>query len=388
LNHSNSKYHQQGEDMKEEIISFPKKEYIKIEEIDRGALGRTVLLRDDIIGQFYVCKKYQPIEGIDPCLYYNNFVNEIKVMHLLNNKNVVRFFSYYLYPSLNTGFIIMEYIKGKDISLFIKENPDKINDIFAQCIEGFSYLESEGILHRDIRLQNILVSESEEVKIIDFGFGKKIIFEEDFNKSISLNWWCDTPKEFYQSTYNHTTELYFVGKLFENLIEENSIENFAYLEELREMTAYDPINRIKSFKDILNIKRHAIDLESLFNNEDLEIYRNFSESLSNLYSKIESEAIYISDTDIIIKNLEECYRNNMLELYLQNNECIVKSFINGAYSYYTKKVFDVRLLYSFIKMFKNSNTEKRKIILLNINSKLDSISRYTRFDSFPSDAPF
>ncbi|MGV8059576.1 MAG: protein kinase family protein [Smithellaceae bacterium] len=374
--------------MKEEMILFSGiKKYVKVEEIGHGALGKTVLLRDDLINQFYVCKKYQPISGVDPELYYQNFVNEIKVMHFLNHKNVVRLFNYYLYPEKYTGFIMMEYIQGKEINQFIQEYPDKINDIFKQCIEGFMYLEEQGILHRDIREANILVSDSDEVKIIDFGFGKKIFLEADFNKSITLNWWCNTPKEFLDSNYTHATEVYFVGKLFEKLISDNQIENFSYATELRGMISYDPKDRISTFKDILNRKIQEINIEDEFSYDDLESYRDFADLTKKVFSKIESSAKYIDDLDFIIKKLEDCYRKNMLEEYINNNADIARAFISGMYSYYKETNFPVHILSRFIKILKNSNIEKRKIILLNLKTRLDNITRY-QDKGLSDDVPF
>tara|TARA_B100001063_G_scaffold241957_1_gene269765 strand:- start:341 stop:577 length:237 start_codon:yes stop_codon:yes gene_type:complete len=47
--------------------------------------------------------------------YFDNFKSEIKLLHLLYHKNIVRIFNYYLYPEHTTGYIIMEYIDGKRI---------------------------------------------------------------------------------------------------------------------------------------------------------------------------------------------------------------------------------------------------------------------------------
>src|SRR5262245_37146304 len=79
------------------------------------------------------------------------------------------------------------------------------------------YVQRAGILHRDIRMQNFMVRKDGRLKIIDLGFGKRAETSADFDKSISLNWWCQTPDEFQESRYDFTTEVYFVGKLFERL---------------------------------------------------------------------------------------------------------------------------------------------------------------------------
>ena len=49
-----------------------------------------------------------------------------------------------------------------------------LNDIFVQLIDGFTYMEEHGVIHRDIRERNILINKDGVVKRIDFGIGKTI----------------------------------------------------------------------------------------------------------------------------------------------------------------------------------------------------------------------
>jgi serine/threonine protein kinase len=205
-----------------EIVHFLRsRDYILIKELGQGACGKTVLLDDDQIGQHFVCKKYSPYDENEREALFINFVREIKLLHLLQHNNVVRVFNYYLYPDKVSGYILMEYVDGEDIEDFTAEFPDKLNDLFTQAIDGFSYLERSGVLHRDIRAGNLLVSSEGILKIIDLGFGKRVNTSLDFDKSITLNWWCATPDEFRFKRYDFTTEVYFVGKLFEQLIDAN-----------------------------------------------------------------------------------------------------------------------------------------------------------------------
>lgn len=157
-----------------EIIKFTrKKDYKFIQPLGSGALGYTILVEDETINEQFVCKKYSPIEGVQPEKYYKNFVDEIKLMHKLFHNNIVRIYNYYLFEEYHTGYILMEYIDGSNIEEYLKLYPENINNIFEQIINGFAYLESQNILHRDIRSGNILVDKNGFVKIIDFGFGKK-----------------------------------------------------------------------------------------------------------------------------------------------------------------------------------------------------------------------
>ena len=107
------------------MVEFLRKKDFRLEkELGRGACGQTVLLYDDQIDEYFVCKKYLPIETDLRQALFDNFVREVKLLHLVNHYNVVRIFNYYLYPDKHAGYILMEYVKGKDIERYrwIRQN--------------------------------------------------------------------------------------------------------------------------------------------------------------------------------------------------------------------------------------------------------------------------
>ena len=111
-----------------ETISFIKqKEYKPIKWLGRGSFGTTILLHDETIDEIFVCKKYEPFEGIDKEKYYKNFLNEIKIMYQLTHKNIVRIYNYHMYETHYSGYVIMEYIDGININAYIQEYPEMIN---------------------------------------------------------------------------------------------------------------------------------------------------------------------------------------------------------------------------------------------------------------------
>ena len=260
------------------------KDFQHVKDLGEGACGKTVLLYDEMIDEQYVCKKYSPQNEDNTVVLYKNFINEAKTLQKVFHKNIVRFYNCFLYPELHTGYILMEYIEGDDIDTYLEEAPEMINEIFKQVIHGFSYLESNGILHRDIRPKNILVDNNDILKIIDFGFSKKIIKQDDFDNSISLNWWCDPPSEFSDNIYDFSTEIYFVGKLIEEIIVRNEIDNFKYKAILNRMTQKNPGKRIDSFSAVENELNRDNYLEIEFDNFERNTYLSFSEKLCDNYS--------------------------------------------------------------------------------------------------------
>jgi len=377
--------------MKDNIIKFLKsKDFLMLEELGRGACGKTVKLYDEVIKETFVCKKYEPFNSEQKEELFGNFIQEIKLLYLLNHKNVVRVFTYYIYPEYHTGYILMEYVEGLDIENYLINNPQNINEIFSQCVSGFLHLEKCKVLHRDIRPLNILVSKDCELKIIDFGFGKKAIQASDFDKSISLNWWCEPPSDFVKEQYDFRTEVYFVGKLFEKIIKEQNIGVFKYPGLLNKMCQIEPANRIHSFAEVSRALNEDKFLGVAFNENELSIYRKFSQNLDNAVSKIETNCSFLNDSELIQKKLEDLYRNVMLEEYVPSNNLVAKCFLNGQYYYYNKKnIFSVSELKSFIEFTRSCSKDKKNIIINNLFTRLDTIERYSEPPlGYNDDVPF
>jgi serine/threonine-protein kinase len=360
-----------------EAIEFLRtKDYKKIQEIGQGGTGRTILLLDEIINEKFVCKKYSTYYEEDKNKYFQNFIDEIKLLHLLYHKNVVRVFNYYLYPEHTTGYILMEFINGETIEKYLQINPEKINEIFIQTINGFLHLEQNNILHRDIRPENILVSNQGISKIIDLGFGKRIEFDEDFDNSISLNWRYSKPNDFENKIYDFRTEVYFVGKLFEEIIKQNNIQNFTYSNVLNGMINPKYEDRISSF---FEVDRKIITDDSIsisFTNEEKEKYRNFAYVIVSFISKIENSAKYQSNIDLLLIGLENVYMNTMLEEHIPNLNQVVREFIKGEYFFNKNTIMKVDDLQIFIQFFKSLSGGKRRLVINNLWNRLDSINRY------------
>ncbi len=369
------------------IVSFlRRRDYTFLKVLGQGACGQTVLLHDDQIDGHFVCKKYVPFSETQRQELFKNFLREIKLLHEVHHQNVVRVFNYYIYPEQQAGYILMEYVEGQDIEEWLGHFPETVNALFLQAIEGFAYLESCLVLHRDIRPENILVRSDGVLKVIDLGFGKRVESSKDFDKSISLNWWCETPQDFVTSTYDHSTEVYFVGKLFEKLIVELSIEHFKYPALLARMCQRNPSQRIPTF---FEVKTQIILDQSddvAFSDEERQAYVEFADQVSTNLTKIESSAKYNDDLDSIRSQLESAYRACMLEDFVSDCAVIFRPFVRGVY-YYRKTGFPTQVLRAFLRLLRTASIEKQRIALSNLHSRLDAIQRYTP-DPFDDGIPF
>lgn len=373
-------------------IHFPLgRSFILRSELGQGACGKTVLLHDEVIDEYFVCKKYSPLLDEWKELLYTGFVSEIKLLYSLHHINVVRVFNYMLYPAKFSGYIFMEYVEGMDIEEYLTVHPESINEVFIQVIDAFAHLESRNILHRDVRPSNLMVTNDGIVKVIDFGFGKKVLEDVDFDKSISLNWWCELPLEFESRLYTHSTEVYFVGKLFEKIIFDNSIFSFNHSILVEAMTKRSTHERAESFASVREKALINTTESAAFTGFEMSTYQNFSRSLVSAVSKIETGAKYFEVDEFSVR-LEKAYKSVMLENLVPSNVQIVKCFLNGSYYFSKNNRMSVSVIKEFLSLLSGSSKEKRNIIEANIYARLDAVERYKPkpppdFSSF-DDIPF
>ena len=360
--------------MEENLVEFLRvRDYIMVDELGQGACGKTVLLHDDIINKDFVCKKYCPISETNREELFTNFKREIELLYEIYHHNVVRVFNHFLYPDQFAGYILMEYIDGFEIDNYLKDAPEKTNEVFLQTIDGFRYLETINILHRDIRPQNIMVRKDGIVKIIDLGFGKQIQNFSDFDKSIDLNWWCELPNEFDDEIYNFKTEVYFVGKLFKKIISENGIEHFEYTNTLSRMCNPDPTARTQSFNDVEKEIQSDKFVEIGFNEEQLLDYRNFADEIYSCIIELYNNVVYHDDFDLMQTKLEDAYRDFMLEEYVPDPVDVFRILLVGRVAFKHQRFIKVEVVKNFVRLLKSVTNEQRRIIMANLHSKLDSL---------------
>lgn len=212
----------------------------------------------------------------------------------------------------------MEFVSGHEFLDYLRESPSDVDRIFEGVVDGLAHLQSREVLHRDIRPANILVVANGVPKNIDFGFGKTVgtdLVKEEA-KSISLNWWCDTPPEFSEGMNDYQTEVYFVGKLFELALTELGLTEFKYRFLLGTMCDPERKRRETSFQEVQS-KIHKGKFDELeFTPDEIRHYREFAGQLLGVVASIQSDSRFERDSSKILAKLEDLYRKTMLEATL------------------------------------------------------------------------
>ena len=359
-----------------DVISFStKKNFTYIKTLGIGGTGDTHLFKDETTDILFAIKKYVSKDKLAINENYKRFVDEIKILFNIYHTNIVRIYNYYLYPNLKTGFLQMEYIDGKTIDKFQPDSFGKNwNDIFREVISAFEYLENNNILHRDIRPANILVDNNNCVKIIDFGFGKQLNETNEIENSIILNWPATImPNEVeLNGEYNEQTEIYFIGTLFKQLLE-NYQNNFEFFHIIEKMTKIDSIQRYSSFSQISKEISPGILGQVDFNENEKSTYQIFTDYLSsNIVCYIDSY-LPINSITTILSKLSNLIKNSSLEYFIQDNSQLISCFINSNYRYKQVKNIKVQDIINFYTLVTSISTIKQKILFDNIYFRLSTI---------------
>ena len=141
--------------------------------IGRGAFGKVNIGLNILTGRIVAIKSFNK----------KNLSNEKAKKKILYETNLMRGLYHPAITKILETFetekymlIIMEYISGGNLQNFVKKRRKLCEKtariLFRQLIQGIKYIHSRGIVHRDIKLENILLDLNNIVKICDFGVGK------------------------------------------------------------------------------------------------------------------------------------------------------------------------------------------------------------------------
>lgn len=153
------------------------------------------------------------------------------------------------------------------------------------------------------------------------------------------------------------------------------------------MSSKNTESRVDSLIEVSRLMTDVKVLSYEFIQNELDTYRGFANSLSNIISKIYTETKYKTNIDEIIRKLEICYQNSILEEDIQNVSNILLSFINrGGYTYLKNEFIPTYILRGFITLMKSASTIKKKIILSNLWEQFDQKGKI--INSAHNDLPF
>ena len=142
--------------------------------IGQGAFGKVNLGLNVLTGRVVAIKSFNKSNLNSNSENMKKIKYETNLMKKLNHPNITKILE--LFEDKEYILIIMEYINGGNLFSFLKKHR-KVSEktaklLYRQIILGIKYMHEQGIVHRDIKLENILIDLNNNIKICDFGIGR------------------------------------------------------------------------------------------------------------------------------------------------------------------------------------------------------------------------
>jgi serine/threonine-protein kinase len=149
--------------------------YEIIEELGTGGMGRVYRVEDKKIKEEVALKLIKPEIASDKKTI-ERFSNELKMARKIAHKNVCKMYD--LGEEKGTHFITMEYVPGQDLSGLIRQTGQltvgTAISIARQVCEGLTEAHRLGVIHRDLKPQNIMIDKEGNARIMDFGIARSL----------------------------------------------------------------------------------------------------------------------------------------------------------------------------------------------------------------------
>ncbi len=149
--------------------------YQVIEDLGRGGMGRVYKVFDTEVREKLALKLLNPeIASDEPTI--ERFRNELKLARGVSHRNVCRMHD--LGREEGTYYITMEYVPGEDLKSLIHRigalPVGKASSLARQVSEGLAEAHRAGVIHRDLKPQNIMIDRDGNARIMDFGIARSM----------------------------------------------------------------------------------------------------------------------------------------------------------------------------------------------------------------------
>ena len=160
-----------GDDLEKGTVLAGRYEILQL--IGRGGMGAVYKARDTELDRVVALKLIRPEFAKDPQIL-RRFKQELILARQVTHKNVIRIFD--LGQADGVKFITMDFVEGQDLRRLLlahgKLAPEQAARIMLQICRALEAAHAEGVIHRDLKPQNIMLDASGRVYVMDFGIAR------------------------------------------------------------------------------------------------------------------------------------------------------------------------------------------------------------------------
>jgi serine/threonine protein kinase/tetratricopeptide (TPR) repeat protein len=142
-----------------------------------GGMGEVYRADDSVLKRSVALKRITPKASGDP-VYRIRLLREAERASSISNQHVAAVYD--VLEDDNELYLVMEYVEGENLRSLVKQPLDasQFFHFARQCAQALTAAHARGILHCDLKPENIMITPANEVKILDFGLAKKLLHSE------------------------------------------------------------------------------------------------------------------------------------------------------------------------------------------------------------------
>jgi tetratricopeptide (TPR) repeat protein/predicted Ser/Thr protein kinase len=197
--------------------------YRILEPLGAGGMGEVFLAYDQRLDRKVAIKRIRP-EGDVPEERRERFRREARIAARLSHPSIVHVYD--VIAEGDTDFIVMEYVEGDNLRRLVRDGPlevDRAVSIGLDVARGLAEAHRQGIVHRDLKTENILVTPSGHAKITDFGIAKRMLrdgTEESLTRGgfVVGTYRAMSPEQARGEEVDHRSDLFSLGVLLYEML--------------------------------------------------------------------------------------------------------------------------------------------------------------------------
>ena len=267
--------------------------------IGQGATASVFLAQHTLTNMMCAIKMINLKDQMNSTIDKHKFLREIEIMKSIENVFIVKIYDYYMDD--NYIAIVMEYCeRGTLLNLLMTKNSLDIAQIciiFSETVSALICLHKQGIIHRDIKLENILLDRNGHVRVSDFGLARTIPIDKKqrLNQIMTI---CGSPmyaspEMVKRSYYDEKTDIWSVGVVLYAMIYNTFPFQSDNIQQLyRQILFQDPFFPYDCDKDAKDLILKLLDKDP---STRIELKDCFSHSFLKKYLMLDANSQELSN---------------------------------------------------------------------------------------------
>ena len=192
--------------------------------VGEGAYGIVYKCKNKETGKYVAIKRFKEVEDD---LVKKTMKRELKMLQKLHHPNVVDFQE--AYKRKGNLYLVFEFVEKNLLELLQEHpqglDPNLIRYLTYQLCKAIKYLHDQNIIHRDVKPENLLITENMELKLCDFGFARLISGSctEKLTDYVATRWYRAPELLLTQGEYGKEVDYWAIGCIMGELVDGNPL---------------------------------------------------------------------------------------------------------------------------------------------------------------------